>query len=735
MIYRQVISHNGCLHATTLLTAPTRIHIVVSFPIVTMKALRRSLSPFRRRRNADDLIQEIKLKEEEHMKRSMNIKPEVVETRVSTRSTSLNTANSVKNYSDPAVTRGRSLSRGGSWFQRNKTESKPMPMKQNRDFGLTNEFTGGEKRERRRHSLTSLPPSPAVTRSRSSSFDRSLPVIRQVSLTDNSVMDVTTALRQMETQISTARRQGKRVSRAKVMGALLSVVDQLEADQNKLGPQQSEGLLEVTVKSMGNMNGGHFTQVTDDDSIYSYDSSSIGTNQSQQTDDDDDYDDDEYNDFEGSTLGAYSKDDKHSRKKSTQSFPSVTNLLWGGGSKEQPVSPQNNSSTTMEHSSSYTDLFYSSVGMTPITPPEENTKDRSTKRVTFKSSNQSISPTLDMDTDSPIVRVRSFPKKSLFGFASPRRQSKQLVEPLPKAEGAKVERSKVERFNVEGSNIEGAKVERSKVERSKVERSNIEGAKVEGAKAKGARVEGAKAASVSSPNHQPRTEPQSEPQSKPQSKPRSSSLSTKTRFKATKAPENNSWFVLPDIDAADLQKALADIFLIGDDPKVADSKVPKVKMNQKPRKTASTKASSERTTTKVRKSQLPATPRRKESKDGTVMLTSKKLLDHNEPVPPGNDSVESTPSRVASSQSNSPNRIQEEIMKSFPTQQPVRKKEVEQLILPTRIVINTSKQQDYDDGFPDDEGGLLSNSMRYSHDWPQSDTMSSKPKKGTPILK
>ena len=101
------------------------------------------------------------------------------------------------------------------------------------------------------------------------------------------------------------------------MGALLSVVDQLEADQNKLGPQQSEGLLEVTVKSMGNMNGGHFTQVTDDDSIYSYDSSSIGTNQSQQTDDDDDYDDDEYNDFEGSTLGAYSKDDKHSRKKST----------------------------------------------------------------------------------------------------------------------------------------------------------------------------------------------------------------------------------------------------------------------------------------------------------------------------------------------------------------------------------------------------------------------------------
>ena len=116
------------------------------------------------------------------------------------------------------------------------------------------------------------------------------------------------------------------------------------------------------------------------------------------------------------------------------------------------------------------------------------------------------------------------------------------------------------------------------------------------------------------------------------------------------------------------------------------------------------------------------------------MLTSKKLLNHNEPVPPGNDSVESTPSRVASSQSNSPNRIQEEIMKSFPTQQPVRKKEVEQLILPTRIVINTSKQQDYDDGFPDDEGGLLSNSMRYSHDWPQSDTMSSKPKKAHPYI-
>lgn len=641
-----------------------------------MKAFRRSLSPFRRRRNADDLIQEIKLKEEEHMKRSMIIKSEArVESRSSTRnrtSSRLNTAE--KNDSVPEM-RGRSLSRGGSWFQRNKTEPKLMALT-NRDFGFTNEPTDSKKRDRRRHSFTTLPPTPAMIRSRSSSIDRSLPTIRQVSLADHAVVDVTTALRQMETQISTARRQGKRVSRAKVMGALLSVVDQLDAEQNKLGPQESKGLLEVTIKTSGNMSGDHFSQVTDDESVNSYNSSSVGTNQSRQTDDDEDDDDD----FDGSTsTSGNSMDDQHSRRKSTPSFPSVTNLLWGGGSKEQPISPQTNSSVTVDRSSSYTDHFYSSVGMSPTTPPDVNTTDRSTKRVTFKSSNQLISPTLEMDTAPPLVRVRSLPKKPLFGFASPRRQSKELVEPARLS-----------------TNTEESKAVKSK-----------EGSTV----------------SISGPNHP------HQPTTGSQPKPRSSSLSTKARFKAAKVPESNSWFAMPDIDAVDLQKALADIFLIGDDPKVADSKVPRVKMNQRPRKTGSMKASSERPATKVRKNPVP-TPQRKEPKNSSEILTFKKLSVIENPVQPGNVSVESTPSRVASSQSNSPNREQLDTTKPCQVKQPLRKTELEPSILPTRIVIDTSRQQNFDDGFPDDEGVLSSNS--FSRQRPQANTMSSKPKKAYP---
>lgn len=91
----------------------------------------------------------------------------------------------------------------------------------------------------RNGSFESLPPGvelDALVRSRSRSFAEAIPPGKKNDPLDSeSIRDVSKALREMERKLEAAGTEGKKVSRTKVMKALLTVVDQLQ-DEEDYGP-------------------------------------------------------------------------------------------------------------------------------------------------------------------------------------------------------------------------------------------------------------------------------------------------------------------------------------------------------------------------------------------------------------------------------------------------------------------------------------------------------------------
>lgn len=212
-----------------------------------MRAIKRSLSPFRRRKNVQELLDDVKAKEEVHMR--MLTEPQIpregpsIEVSVpqidrerprARRWFAANEKIPAEKLSyiipeveapDTATTTLSKISLLAGCVNNSKSEVVPLP--QSREDSVLRRSLGSTPFLGAMGSMTH--------KTRASSLERMVPFTRQVSLTDDSVMDISATLRQMETQLMTARKQGKRVSRAKVMGALMLVVDQLDAKQNEEG--------------------------------------------------------------------------------------------------------------------------------------------------------------------------------------------------------------------------------------------------------------------------------------------------------------------------------------------------------------------------------------------------------------------------------------------------------------------------------------------------------------------
>ena len=223
-----------------------------------MKALRRSLSPFRRRRNAQELIHDIQVKEGNHSMRNVAVRSSSLSSLIRYGEPKIPSASTTATATANSSTGNRGRTAARRWF-RNK---------------LTNVPTRDTSLERNRNVVDYLP------------------VIRQVSLADTSVVDVTMKLRLMETQIRTAQRQGKQVSRAKVIGALLSVVDQLDAEQQQpllsLQPKTNHATDKVTVIVRNQGNEGQYDEQSIDSLERSYQSSHCYSDLSMDTNDEKD---------------------------------------------------------------------------------------------------------------------------------------------------------------------------------------------------------------------------------------------------------------------------------------------------------------------------------------------------------------------------------------------------------------------------------------------------------------
>ena len=209
----------------------------------TMRALlSRSRSPFSRRKSASELIEDVRQKEEVYVANLKVLQDDGnCEVQLSTDAPEEDTPtivsmsdNSKESKNSAAPRRGRSVTRlfrrkepKGPRYHFEQTDGDTISLKttsslRTADGSLRTVEGGGNA------SITTIDGGYGVVNSDSIISGQALS--RQSSMGEGSVREVQDALREMEKELKRANRRGKSVSRAKVMDALLNVVDSLEQE-------------------------------------------------------------------------------------------------------------------------------------------------------------------------------------------------------------------------------------------------------------------------------------------------------------------------------------------------------------------------------------------------------------------------------------------------------------------------------------------------------------------------
>jgi hypothetical protein len=719
-----------------------------------MKAIRRSLSPFQRRKNIQELLDDVKAKEDEHMRMltAPHSAPQIPREGPSIE------------VSVPPSPRGRSSSR--RWFVakgKYPVENKPrkVPDAAAPDTATTTvsgrnliaSFANNRKSEsvplaqplRGRVRSRSLGRTPSfettgsmVHKTRASSLERPVPVIRQVSLTDDSVVDISATLRQMETQLMTARKQGKRVSRAKVMGALLSVVDQLDADQKKGGALNES--ISVVTKSLSDesLTNKELTKslikkelpkllvsskstlpietpakITVVNSYPDDEDDSLVSNPSSEHSDNSDSD-------SLSSDGTDSFESEYSDHKERKALHQAEIRKQNEGERVRGEGERTHPTNATNPATSFSSMSAMMWGDTPAKPataplatkPEEKVANYNLSNLFYNSMGMSTAP------ETTGLSVQSKPKAAALPSTRQPCSAPSTVMCSPQAACASPTTIQVP---TKPKGIFGFAARRVR--------------KINGA-AQEARVVSPKSVSFALPDSPPKRKVSAE--------------------KQMASPERASWFALPDKEAENMKKAIADIFLMSESPprKKAETdcviKRPTGKSHNAPptpfRSTTINKSpptiteppliqrETQPVRPKARKPEPPPAMRPKARKpepppamnDGDMMhhlgVLRRKLPLHwvEDDLSDG-----SQPSRIASSLSESPDRgrLSEPRNRAFVKLRSFRKNEEEFKAPPSKIVIDASARAAFDDmdaQFQADDG------FGFADGWPSSE-MFSKP--------